>query len=58
MARLFATLVVLYLGGAAAASVAGDTAWPLVCVGVALYYLAKVFAACDAAPPPAPRGPR
>lgn len=58
MARLFATVALLFLAGGGIATLISGTAWPLVCVFVALFFLVKVFAACDSAPPPEARAPK
>lgn len=53
MARLFAVLVTLFLGGSLVAALVAGTLWPVICAALALVVLVKVFAAADrAAPPP------
>lgn len=57
MARLYGIVVLLFVGGATIASIVGGTCWPTVIAFAALYFLLKVFSACDAAPPPNPTKP-
>ena len=58
MARLFAYVALLFTGGALVATAVTGTLWPVICTAAALYFLVKVYAACDEAPPPPTRGPR
>lgn len=58
MAHLFAKLALLFVAGGGIAAVVTGNCWPLILVMIALFFLVKVFSACDSAPPPEAHAPK